>query len=81
MTEEAPGIDLQGLRDIASVGDEADRLPVTRRFLMQVVRELEEGRAAKAMAYGQQQLDAVLNNIRFERTIGDRVCVDVGAGA
>jgi hypothetical protein len=79
MIDEAPGIDLRGLRDIAGAGDEAERVPVTRRFLMQVVRELERGRAAEAMANGQQQLDAVLNNIRFERNIGHRVCVDVSA--
>jgi hypothetical protein len=74
-------IDLQGLRDIAQGGAEEDRLPITRRMVRQLVRELEQGRAAMALNAGQQQLDAVINNIRYERTISDLVCIDTGADA
>ncbi len=73
-------IDLVALQAIADAGEPDSAVGITRRTLRQMIREIEQGRARakrrdladEAMTNGQQQLDAVINNIRYEGGIGDR---------
>ena len=62
-------IDLAVLQAAAEGGAEEERVPISRRALRQIVRELS---AARAMTAGQQQMDAVINNIRYEGRVGRR---------
>lgn len=70
-------IDLVALQAIADAGEPDSSVGITRRTLRQIIREIEQGRerarrrdlADEAMTNGQQQMDAVINNIRYE---GDR---------
>jgi len=64
-------INLDALRDEADAGLPTDVVPITRRMLAQMAKEIAEGRAAQAMTRGQKQMDAMINNVRFERRIGE----------
>ena len=65
-------IDLQELRQQADAGDGHERVPITRNALRQIVREIEQGRAAQAMRQGQQRLDGVVAQW------AGAACLDVG---